>query len=112
MINAEAWAALPDDLKEIVETTCQAITTDMMSEYTYGNANSLYELSKNPNVEVRPFPDDVLRLLRDITLEIVAELSATDPMWKKIATSYYDFLGRVKESQRVTEQAYLNTRKL
>ncbi len=112
MINADAWAALPDDLKMIVETTCQAITTDTMAEYTHGNAYAMAQLAEDPNVEVRPFPDDVLRLLRDITLEIVDELSATDPMWKKIAASYYDFLDKVKESIRVTEQSYLNTRKI
>jgi len=112
MINADAWAALPDDLRMIVETTCQAITTDMMSEYTYGNAQALQQLTNDPNVEVRQFPDDVLRLLREITDDIVEELSATDPEWKKIATSYYEYLDKAKESIRVTEQAYLNTREL
>jgi TRAP-type mannitol/chloroaromatic compound transport system substrate-binding protein len=112
MINADAWAALPEDLKMIVESTCQAITTDTMAEYTYGNAQAMQQLANDPNVELRPFPDDVLRLLREITLEIVDELSATDPMWKKISMSYYEFLDKVKESIRVTEQAYLGTREL
>ena len=112
MINAEAWASLPDDLKVIVETTCQAISTDMVAEYTYGNANSLQQLLDDPDVELRRFPDDVLRLLRDITRDIVEETSATDPMWKKIAASYYEFLDKSVASQRVTEQAYLSTRDL
>ena len=112
MINTDAWAALPDDLKMIVETTCQAITTDMVAEYTYGNAQALQQLMEDPSVEVRPFPDDVIRLLREITREIVNELSETDPAFKKIAASYYDFLDKSVASQRVTEHAYLGTRDL
>ena len=59
---------------------------------------------------VRPFPDDVLRLLKSHTQDIVNELSETDPAWKKIAESYYAFLEGSTENQRVTELANLNTR--
>ena len=33
LINAEAWASLPEDLQAIVELAAQAITTDMLAEY-------------------------------------------------------------------------------
>ena len=112
IINAEAWASLPADLQAIVETTCQAITTDMVAEYTHGNAIALQQLIDDPDIDVRPFPDDVLRLLRGITKEIVEELSATDPAWDKIQKSYYAFLKTSITSQRVTEHAYLSTRDL
>ncbi len=55
----DAWETLPDDLKAIVELGCQAINLDMQSEYNYGNAVALQQLMADPNVEVRPFPDDV-----------------------------------------------------
>ena len=112
MINKDAWASLPDDLKAIVETACQAITTDMMAEYTHGNAHALQQLIDNPDVEVRPFPDDVLRLLKSHTRDIVEELSAKDSAWKKIADSYYAFMEKSTENQRVTEWANLKTRDL
>lgn len=112
MINADAWASLPADLQAIVETTCQAITTDMMAEYTHGNAQALQQLLDDPRIDVRPFPDDVLRLLKSHTLDIVRELSATDPAWKKIADSYYAFMQTSTENQRVTEGANLKTRDL
>ena len=44
MINKAAWASLPPDLQSIVETSCQAITTDMVAEYTHGNAYALQQL--------------------------------------------------------------------
>lgn len=112
MINSSAWASLPADLQAIVETACQAITNDMMAEYTHGNAMALHQLIEDPNVDVRPFPDDVLRLLKSHTQDIVDELSATDPAWKKIADSYYAFLDKSTDNQRVTEWANLKTRDL
>ena len=112
LINDEAWASLPPDLQAIVELAAQAITTDMLAEYTHGNAHALQQLIANPDVDVRPFPDDVLRLLKSHTLDIVNELSAEDPMWKKIADSYYAFLEVSTDNQFATEVANLNTRKL
>ena len=84
----------------------------MMAEYTHGNAIALQQLIDDPEVEVRPFPDDVLRLLKSHTKDIVAELSASDPAWKKIADSYYAFMNTSTENQRVTEFANLETRDL
>jgi TRAP-type mannitol/chloroaromatic compound transport system substrate-binding protein len=112
MVNAEAWASLPADLQAIVDITAHAITTDMMAEYTHGNAMALKQLQEDPNVEVRPFPDDVLRLLKSHTLDIVGELSESDPSFKKIADSYYAFMEASTENQRVAEWANLKTRDL
>ena len=110
MINIEAWNSLPPDLQAIVETSCQAITTDMVAEYTHGNAMALKQLSEDPNVELRQFPKEVLDLLEEITREVVAEISEGDELAKRIEDSYYAFLEVSREAQRVTEQAYLETR--
>ena len=112
MINAETWASLPPDLQAIVEISCQAITTDMAAEYTHGNVAALKQLIDDPKINVRPFPDEVLSVLKSHTRDIVNELSETDPAWKKIADSYYTFLEGSTENQRVTELANLNTRAL
>ena len=110
MINKSAWDSLPPDLQAIVATSCQAITTDMVAEYTHGNAYALQQLIDDPNVELRPFPREVLDLLKSITAELVAEWTAKDPAAKKIAASYYAFLDKSTYAQKVTEQAYLETR--
>ena len=110
IINADAWASLPPDLQAIVETTCQAIMADMTADYMYNNAIALQQLMDNPDIEMRRFPDDVLELLRSITNELIEEMSASDPLTARIQASYYDFLAKSKQNQRISEQAYLNTR--
>ena len=109
-INKAAWESLPADLQSIIEISCQAITTDMMAEYTHGNALALQQLMADPDVEVRQFPDEVLQYLKSIANDIVEELAANDPAVAKIYASWSAFLEKSIPNQRITEQAFLNTR--
>jgi TRAP-type mannitol/chloroaromatic compound transport system substrate-binding protein len=111
IVNREAWDSLPADLQAIVEVTCQSITTDMAAEYTHGNANSLQQLLADPNVDVRPFPDDVVQHLKALTGEVVAELMARDPAAARVGEAYYKYFEIMETNTRVSEHAYLNTRK-
>ncbi|NNC58343.1 MAG: TRAP transporter substrate-binding protein [Woeseiaceae bacterium] len=110
IINKGAWDELPADLKEIVSTACQAISTDMAAEYTHGNATSLQQLKQDPKIDIRPFPPEVLGLLRSITRDVVDELMANDPAAAKIGKAYFDYLEIVAANSRIAEQAYLETR--
>lgn len=110
IIHKSAWASLPPDLQEIVRTSCQAITTDMAADYTNGNAMSLAKLAEDPNIEIRPFPQEVLSLLKSITADVVAELMAKDPASAKIGTAYFEYLEKVAANSRISEYAYLATR--
>jgi TRAP-type mannitol/chloroaromatic compound transport system substrate-binding protein len=110
IIHRAAWDALPPDLQEVMRTTCQAITTDMAAEYTHGNALSLEQLQADPNIEIRPFPDEVLRLLRSISREVAEELMASDPASAKVGKAYFEFLDKAAANSRLVEKAYLNAR--
>jgi len=110
IINKTAWESLPADLQAIVTTSCQAITADMAAEYTHGNAASLRQLNADANIEIRPFPAEVIALLRSITKQVVDELMAADPAAAKIGKAYFDYLANVSENSRIAEKAYLDTR--
>ena len=109
-MNRTAWESLPPDLQSIIGIACQAITTDMTAEYTHGNALSLHLLMEDPNVEIRRFPKDVMQHLKSITDEVIADLVASDPAAAKIHASYSEFLRKSVDNQRITEQAFLETR--
>lgn len=110
IINKAAWESLPPDLQALVKITCQSITIDMAAEYTNGNANSLQQILADPNIEVRPFPDEVLQHLKLITADIVAELMAADPASDKIGKAFYEYLEKVETNSNISERAYLNSR--
>lgn len=110
IINQNAWNSLPADLQSIVTTSCQAITADMAAEYTHGNAMSLRQLNEDPSIEIRPFPAEVLALLRATAQEVVDELMVSDPAAAKIGKAYFDYLAVVSENSRISDKAYLQTR--
>ncbi len=112
IVNKSAWESLPEDLQEIVATACQAINLDMQAEFTYGNAVALETLAADPDVDIRPLPDDVLGLLHELSLEIVGELSERDEWARRIEQSFYDFLRKSAANQRISEQAYLDARNI
>ena len=101
---------MPPDLQEIVSTTAQAITADMAAEYTHGNAMALKRLQEDPNVELRPFPAEVIELLQSLTQEVLDELMASDEASAKIGKAYFDYMTLAAENSRISEKAYLNTR--
>src|SRR5210317_1225324 len=110
IINKAAWDSLPADLQEIVSTTCQAITNDVAAEYTHGNAMSLATLQADSSIEIRPFPDEVMAVLRSFAKEVIAELMTTDPAAEKIGAAYFEYLDKAAENSRVSEAAYLKIR--
>ena len=101
---------MPPDLQAIVEISCQAITTDMTAEYVNGNAGALQQLLEDPEIHVQPFPDEVLQLLKSLTAEVVAEMTAADPAAAKIGKAYYEYLEKAEANSRITEEAFLRTR--
>jgi TRAP-type mannitol/chloroaromatic compound transport system substrate-binding protein len=111
-VNLDAWNTLPADIQEIVANVCQAINTDMMAEYTWGNAAALEQMKADPNIEIRRLPDDVLALLRRLSREAVEELSARDEQAARIEQSYTEFQRLSQPNQRISELAYMNAREL
>ena len=110
-VNRQAWDSLPPDLQAIIDISCQAVTTDMQAEYAHGNALALEQLTADPDVQLRRFPDDVLQYLKSIAQEIVEEMVADDPMAAKIYKSWSSFLEKSIPNSRITEQAFLATRR-
>ncbi len=110
IVNEDAWNALPDDLKAIVELAAQAVNNDMLAEYVHGNATSLKTLLDDPEVEVRSYPDDVLDLLSSITDDVLEEAAAGDPAFAKLYASFSEYREMAAAWQRISEQAHLATR--
>ena len=110
IVNREAFESLPDDLRTIVEVACQAVNLDMTSEYMARNADSLRQLEENPNVEVLSFPEPVLAGLKEATLSVIEDLAARDERVARVWASYRTFLEESATWQRISEQAYLETR--
>ena len=109
-VNLDAWNTLPPDIQAIVENVCQAINTDIMAEYTWGNAVALEQMKKDPNIDIRRLPDDVLDLLQRLSRQAMEELSAKDEWAARIQASFDAFQKISEPNQRISELAFMNAR--
>lgn len=111
-INKKAFEALPKDLQVIVRTACKACNVDGLSEFTARNNEALHTLVNKHNVQLRKFPDEVLKKLKGISDEVVAEVADRDPKSKKVYESFRRFRDQVVAWHDVSERAFMNARAL
>lgn len=110
MVNQRAWDSLPEDLQAVVSVACQAMVMDALSEFTYNNGVALKRLVEEHHVELRRFPDEVLRHLGDISRQVMEELSAEDEMTGRIYASFRAFQEIVNPWTDISERTLLNLR--
>lgn len=110
LINKDAYAELPDDLKAIVQVAAQATNQHIVAEMTARNMRALKELQEKHGVQVKALPDDVLKRLKTISTEVLEEVAADDAMSKKVYASQKSYADDIKAYHEVSEQAFLNAR--
>jgi TRAP-type mannitol/chloroaromatic compound transport system substrate-binding protein len=112
LINKRAFEALPEDLQGIVLNACRVADQDMLAEYTARNNQALVQLVEQHRVQLRQFPDDVLKRIRDLSHEVLAEVGARDDMARRIYESYTRFHAQVRAWHEISEKAYYRARDL
>lgn len=91
MINREAWNQLPNELKQIVKVACQSCVIENYMFSEAHNGEALRELVEEHDVDVRRFPDKVVRALYEATMDTLEREANNDEMVAKVHKSYFDF---------------------
>lgn len=109
-INEKAFNKLPKDLQIIVKQACRVANQDMLAEYTARNNTALDSLVNKHNVQLKKLPDDVLKKLKTLSDEVVADVASKDAMSKKVFDSFVSFRDQAMKWHDISERAYLNAR--
>jgi TRAP-type mannitol/chloroaromatic compound transport system substrate-binding protein len=112
IVNRAAFESLPEELQAVVEVACSAVNDQMEAEFTARNAIALQQLRDDGEIEIRAFPDDVLRELRTMTDAVIAEIADQDPLVARVAESFTDFRATVSGWTEISEYAMLRSRGL
>lgn len=111
-INKGEWDGLPDHLKAIVQHASEAENQRMLSEFTAGNAVALEALSRDHGVVPAAMPDDVIRALRAISAEVVAETANDGDLPRRIYDNWSKFEKQVTALSPYAELGSLKQRML
>jgi len=112
LFNKKALAALPKDLQTIVLNASKVANANMLAEYTTRNQQALAQIMKKGDIEILPYPQEVLAKLNTLADQVVKEESEKDEMSKKIYASYKAYRDQVMKWHEISEQAFLNARSL
>ncbi len=112
MINKDAFNELPKDLQVIVRNACRVANHDMLADYTAKNNQALQALVNKHKVDLRQYPDDVIKKLHILSNEVVAKVGEHDELSKKIYQSFTEFKANVMQWSEVSEQCYMKARAL
>jgi TRAP-type mannitol/chloroaromatic compound transport system substrate-binding protein len=91
MINKDAWAKLPADLKLVVERAAQANMAVMSSWYETGNMSALYNFKQKGTQVIRLSNND-LKKLEEYAWEFLVDEASKNPDYQKAALSMFQYL--------------------
>lgn len=111
LINKQAFQKLPGDLQSIVLNACRVANQDMLAELTARNSDALATL-RQQSIQLLSFPEDVLRKLRKLSDDVVAEVAEQDPITQRVYRSFKTFRDKVTPWHAIAEQAYFSARGL
>jgi TRAP-type mannitol/chloroaromatic compound transport system substrate-binding protein len=111
-VNRKAYDALPRDLQAIVRQAAGNEAARMPAEMLFGNAVALDALVHRHGVEVRHFPEPVLRRLLEVSAEVVAEAAAKDDISRRIYASWSAFRDKAMAFAPFGQHGYLTSRAL
>lgn len=110
IVNLNAWNSLPADLQAILEGAAAAANSSMTNEFSARNASALKTLIEEHGVDVRPFPEDVINRLREISEEVILETRNQDDLSRRIVDSFVAFRQQMKDYQEVGDVAFAEIR--
>lgn len=108
IVNKEAFEALPKNLQVIIETAAFRLNQWMMAEGEDKNSAYLKILIEQEGVDVRPFPDDVLKALKLESQKVIEKLVQSDADCKKVYESFQAFKQQNKPWADKTERRFYN----
>ena len=110
-VNAEAYAALSDDLKGAVKAACDSLYNEVWTEYTTKHAQSLKTLVSEHDVQVKKFPDEVITAMGAAAAEVIDELRQDDDeLVKRITESFIAYRDLIGGYMTYADNGQMNAR--
>jgi TRAP-type mannitol/chloroaromatic compound transport system substrate-binding protein len=105
-INLAEWNNLPEEYQEIIRSAAYVANMTMMSRYDAKNPAALQELMTK-DIELRPFPDDVLQAAEEAAFALYDEFAAQDSDFASIFKEWKTFRDSIQSWHGLAETAML-----
>lgn len=106
IVHKPTFLALPLYLQSIIRSAALRLHLWTLAEFDAKNGKFLEEIRKTPTVDVRRFPESVLKHLRTLTRDVIDEMARTDPTVRTVSEAYFQYLASVKPWFDIAERDY------
>lgn len=111
VVDKKKYQALPEDLQAIVRDVCQAEYDQLASDFYANDPRALQTLVNDHGVNIRQFPEEILKAGADAASEIMAGMrDSEDALVKKTAESFIESLNILRQRSQSTDGAFVNAR--
>lgn len=107
-INLDEWNALPEEYQEVVRCAATMANMNMMATYDAKNPPALQLLRQEEDVQLLPFPDDVLQAAEAEAFGMYEETAAADPDFSAIFASWSQFRSEIQAWHGLAEAAMIS----
>jgi len=112
LISVDAFQSLSPHLQNVIAAACATEADFVVAEFAARNRQALISLVDEHGVQLRRFPDDVLRTLRRHATTAMAELAANDATVGRVYASYSAFAATMANWQAISDSAFSRARAL
>jgi TRAP-type mannitol/chloroaromatic compound transport system substrate-binding protein len=106
-INLNEWNNLPELYQEVIKTAAYEANIAMMARYDAKNPAALERLLNESEIQLLPFPDDVMQAAEEASFALFDEFSAADSTFGSILKEWLAFRDSVQKWHGFAETAYL-----
>jgi TRAP-type mannitol/chloroaromatic compound transport system substrate-binding protein len=89
IVNRKAYESLPPDLRIILKAATSDLATQVFTEYEFYNTDAMLKIERK--VQLRLFPQAVLKELELISAKVLEEEASRDAMSRKVHDAYTRF---------------------
>ena len=101
------WNELPEEYQAIVEAAAYGASATLMARYDAKNPVSLAEILQS-DVELRPFPQDVMQAAEDAAFALFYETAAENDDFATIYAAWKDFRSAITQWHGLAEAAMVS----
>ncbi len=102
------YDGLPEEYQAVLQAAAWTANTSMMAQYDRLNPPALQELTSSGDVELRPFPDDVMEAAETEALTLYDEFASADADFAMVLEDWLAFREQIGGWHGLAEKAMLD----
>lgn len=111
-VNRTVWDSFTPRQQMLIEAIAGREYVYSWSEFKVRNAESQQVLIDKHQIEAKPFPEDVIRELARISVEVLAETAEADDFTRRVYDSYMAAMKKYMAYQETAEHAFIDARRI